>query len=112
MHNASRLQRRPGRWAAMRALLAGPTLAICFAMVGSQSFAQAPPLPPAQALPRVPQGSPLPRILPQQPPQVAPGLPVLPQARPEETPPISVAVRSVLVTGGTVVPQGELDRIV
>src|SRR5689334_20157622 len=81
-------------------------------LVVPQSFAQAPPLLPVQGFPRVPQGSPIPRILPSPPPAVTPGLPVSPAPQPGETPAINVAVHSVVITGETVYPESELDHLV
>ncbi len=60
----------------------------------------------------VPQGSPIPRILPPEAPSVAPGLPVPPPAGPTgAVPPVSVPIRGVVVTGATAYPAGDLSAL-
>ena len=60
----------------------------------------------------VPQGSPLPRILPQQPPGIGPGAPPVPPTPVETQPPaVSVPVRSVSVQGATIYADARLRAI-
>ncbi|MBV9784124.1 MAG: ShlB/FhaC/HecB family hemolysin secretion/activation protein [Acidisphaera sp.] len=60
----------------------------------------------------VPQGSPIPRILPSQPPPVGQGLPTLPPVQPSPlVPNTSVRVSSVAVEGATAYPQGRLTQL-
>jgi len=59
----------------------------------------------------VPQGSPIPRILPSAPPSVAPGI-AAPEAAPTQpVPDIKVAVRSVTVKGATAYSAAEIHKI-
>ena len=75
--------------------------------------AQTPPQPSGgQLIPQVPQGSPLLRLPPTAPPAAAPALPAVPPAVPSATPPVQVVVRSIVVTGVTVVPEAEVQRLV
>jgi hemolysin activation/secretion protein len=65
---------------------------------------------PAQA---IPQGSPIPRILPTEPPATLPGLPVAPPAAtPSAVPDANVAIRSAAVEGVTAYPQGRVAGLV
>lgn len=59
----------------------------------------------------VPQGSPIPRVLPPAPPAVAPGPGVVPQASPGQVPQVNVAVRSVFVEGATTYPDSRVAGI-
>ena len=59
----------------------------------------------------VPQGSPIPRILPPAPPSVAPGTDLTRPATPGATPPVDVPVRSVTVVGATAFPPGQVQAI-
>jgi hemolysin activation/secretion protein len=64
----------------------------------------------AQA-PNVPQGSPIPRILPPAPPAVAPGVVTPPTAPSGEVPNQPVNVSSVAIEGVTAYPQDEITRL-
>ena len=57
----------------------------------------------------VPQGSPIPRILPPAPPSVAPGSDLTRPATPAPAPAADVAIRSVSVAGATAFPPGQLS---
>lgn len=93
-----------------QALLAGVVLLTGPLVLPARSIGQVlPPTPSVQDFPRVPQGSPIPRILPRQPPTVTPALPAAPQTGPEEVPAVSVVVHSVTVTGSTIYPSAELN---
>ncbi len=60
----------------------------------------------------VPQGSPLQRILPQQPPSIGPGAPPVPPATVETQPPaVAVPVRSITVQGASAYGDARLARI-
>ncbi|MBN9563729.1 MAG: hypothetical protein J0H14_23850, partial [Alphaproteobacteria bacterium] len=60
----------------------------------------------------VPQGSPIPRILPPAPPSVAPGGLIAPPATPREALPAKpVNVRSVAIQGVTAYPSPEIARL-
>ena len=83
--------------------LIGAVTLLAAAIVPVQVRAQIPP--PVNA---VPQGSPIPRILPLAPPSVSPGVPVLPPPAPStEVPNWPVRVTSVTVEGVTAYPQAE-----
>lgn len=60
----------------------------------------------------VPQGSPIPRVLPPQPPSVAPALPQIPAtAQPGAVPAVDVVVTNVTVQGATAYPSAELGAL-
>jgi hemolysin activation/secretion protein len=59
----------------------------------------------------VPQGSPIPRILPSLPPSVAPGLTPPQPATPEALPNVEVTIRRVVIDGATAFPAEQLDAI-
>ncbi len=59
----------------------------------------------------VPQGSPIPRILPPAPPSVAPGTDLTQPATPAASPAVDVPVTSVSVAGATAYPAGRLAAI-
>lgn len=59
----------------------------------------------------VPQGSPIPRILPPAPPGVAPGTDLVRPAAPSASPAVNVPIRSVAVVGATAFPQPRLGSI-
>jgi len=61
---------------------------------------------------QVPQGSPVPRILPPRPPAVGPAAPPAPLPAAGELPPVAVPVTSVRVDGATAYPAAQLDRLV
>jgi hemolysin activation/secretion protein len=81
---------------------------IAVAMLASATVAEAQPVP---ANP-VPQGSPIPRVLPPAPPSVAPGIVVPPPTAPGvEVPNQPVRVSSVAVEGVTAYPQQEIAQL-
>jgi hemolysin activation/secretion protein len=59
----------------------------------------------------VPQGSPIPRILPSLPPSVAPRLTPPQPATPEALPNVEVTIRRVVIDGATAFPAEQLDAI-
>ena len=59
----------------------------------------------------VPQGSPIPRILPPAPPSVAPGTDLTRPATPSAAPAVDTPVRSVSVAGDTAFPAARLNQI-
>lgn len=59
----------------------------------------------------VPQGSPIPRILPTAPPSVAPGLTTPQPATPEAVPNVEVTIRRVVIDGATAFPAEQLDAM-
>lgn len=104
---AGRRSRRGSRHPLMCAcqIVAGLT-ALCVAAPVT-AVAQVPPRPP-----ELPQGSPVPRILPPPPPTTAPAapLPALPPPS-AEVPNAGVAVTSVAVSGVTAFPPAEIQRL-
>lgn len=101
-----------GRHVAACALLAATLLPVT-------GRAQPSPLP-AQGLPGaglaspgdlVPQGSPIPRVLPPAPPSVAPGPGLTAPATPGQVPQVNVPVRSVFVEGATTYPDSRVAAI-
>src|SRR3978361_1481095 len=66
----------------------------------------------AQAQGPVPQGSPIPRVLPSVPPTVAPGLAVPEPAVPENVPDRPVTVRRIIIDGNTAFSNEELQAVV
>ena len=77
-------------------------LSLLLAGAGLPAFAQAP---------NVPQGSPIPRILPPAPPSVAPGAITPPVAPSGEVPNQPVNVTGVAIEGVTAYPQDEIARL-
>ena len=75
-------------------------------MLPAVSLAQRPDAPFTGNV--VPQGSPIPRILPSLPPRVAPGTDLTLPATPSAVPAVDVAIRDVVVAGATAFP---LDRL-
>lgn len=59
----------------------------------------------------VPQGSPIPRILPPAPPSVAPGTDLVRPTAPSASPAVNVPVRNVVVVGATAFPTAQLRAI-
>ena len=59
----------------------------------------------------VPQGSPIPRILPPAPPRVAPGTDLTQPAQPGASPAVDVPVRSVAIVGATAFPSATLQHL-
>jgi hemolysin activation/secretion protein len=92
--------RRGRRWS-------GPVAFLLLTQTAGIAAAQG--VPPPGLGQAVPQGSPLPRILPSRPPGVGPGLPPIPPAGPgQRMPAMEVAVRSVSVEGATAYPAPRL----
>jgi hemolysin activation/secretion protein len=81
--------------------------------VAAAAQAQQPAVPePGQGVPAfIPQGSPLPRILPPSPPSVGPGLPPPPAPAEGALPNGSVAVREVAVDGATAYPAARVRAL-
>ena len=81
-------------------------------MTAAPALAQAPPsrapVVPLTGGDVVPQGSPLPRILPPPPPLVSPGLEAPPPASPSNVPSANVAIKAVTVEGATAYPAADL----
>ena len=59
----------------------------------------------------MPQGSPIPRVLPPAPPSVAPGTDLTRPATPSASPAVDVPVRSVTIAGATAFPQERLQML-
>jgi hemolysin activation/secretion protein len=92
------------------ALGGGTAIALMLLLPAAPARAQRPP--PAVTGNEVPQGSPLPRILPPAPPSVSTGLPTLPQANASgEVPKVDVAVSAVSVEGATAYPDARLAAL-
>ena len=81
--------------------------AAAFLLWGGAAFAQRPDAPFTGNV--VPQGSPIPRILPPAPPSVAPGTDLTRPAAPAAAPSATVPIRSVSVAGATAFPAGRVD---
>ena len=82
---------------------------LCIALTGLSAQAQRPDAPFTGNA--VPQGSPIPRILPPTPPPVAPGTELTRPAAPAASPAVDVPVRSVTVVGATAFPQPQLRAL-
>jgi hemolysin activation/secretion protein len=81
-------------------------------MAGVVTAAALPGLAQTPPLGAVPQGSPIPRVLPPEAPGVAPGTAAPPLAQPaEEVPNRPVPVTQVAVTGVTTYPAGDIARL-
>ena len=78
--------------------------------IAAASMAAAQPVPLVPANP-VPQGSPIPRVLPPAPPSVAPGTVIPPSAPGAEVPNRPMRVTSVEVEGVTAYPQPEIAQL-
>ena len=81
----------------------------CFALASPPAQAQRPDAPFTGNA--VPQGSPIPRILPPALPSVAPGTDLTRPAAPAPSPAIDAPVRSVTVVGATAFPQPQLRAL-
>ena len=95
-----------------RRLATGPCILLAGAvglLVAVPAAAQRPDAPFTGNV--VPQGSPIPRILPPAPPSVAPGTDLVRPAAPAASPAVDVAVRSVAVVGATAFPQSSLGPL-
>lgn len=78
-------------------------------MLPAVSLAQRPDAPFTGNV--VPQGSPIPRILPSLPPRVAPGTDLTLPATPSAVPAVDVPIRSVVVAGATAFPADRLSGL-
>ena len=98
--------RRPDTSLRCHRVLAGLLL---LGSLGSVAHAQRPDAPFTGNA--VPQGSPIPRVLPPAPPSVAPGTDLVRPAAPAASPALDVAVRDVVVVGATAFPQERLRAV-
>ena len=89
--------------------LAPLALAVWAGFAATPAAAQRPDAPFTGNL--VPQGSPIPRILPPAPPRVAPGTDLTQPAQPGASPAVNVPVRNVSVAGATAFPAATLQRL-
>lgn len=94
-----------GAWRGMAAVLV-------FLWGPPQTLAQTPPTSPPITGNLVPQGSPIPRVLPPRPPAVGLGLPVPPPQPPSAVPAVAVPVRSATVEGATAYPPERLASLI
>lgn len=78
-------------------------------MVPAVALAQRPDAPFTGNL--VPQGSPIPRILPSAPPSVAPGTDLTAPATPSASPAVDVPIRAVAVAGATAFPASTVNAL-
>ena len=90
--------------------LAGAAALLCALGPLSPARAQQPPAPPlTERVPQVPAAIPRPPTPPAPPPSVAPPIPSPAPLTPGPTPAVNVTIRSVTVSGATVLPQAELQ---
>ncbi len=78
-------------------------------MLPAVSLAQRPDAPFTGNV--VPQGSPIPRILPSLPPRVAPGTDLTLPATPSAVPAVDIPIRAVVVAGATAFPPDKLNGL-
>ncbi len=83
--------------------------AVCCLLLHHPAVAQRPDAPFTGNV--VPQGSPIPRILPPAPPNVAPGSGLTQPAAPGASPAVNVAVRNVSIAGATAFPDANLTAL-
>ncbi len=94
---------------AARLAVYGAILGVIVPLLAAPASAQRPDAPFTGNV--VPQGSPIPRILPPVPPSVAPGTDLVRPATPAASPAVDVPISSVVVVGGTAFPQDRLRAL-